>query len=158
MERINDLLHYHKWANKTLLKHLHTLPVDFFTQQLQSIFPSVANVFEHLYEVDVLWLNRLKGENETDNALCFSSIEEVENAYLLHNQECIDFAQKLLNGTTLVTYQNSKGETFENSYEEILQHIVNHGTNHRGNIGAMMRQYGHKGVGIDYIMYLRQKK
>ncbi|MEK3724277.1 DinB family protein [Paenibacillus sp. FSL H8-0034] len=37
---------------------------------------------------------------------------------------------------------------------ELVQHVVNHGTYHRGNITAMLRQLGHKGVPTDYIFYL----
>jgi uncharacterized damage-inducible protein DinB len=54
-----------------------------------------------------------------------------------------------------VIYTNTKGERFRNSIREIVYHIVNHGTYHRGNIAAMIRQLGYQGVSTDYIYYLR---
>ncbi|MBE3554365.1 MAG: hypothetical protein IMW85_05085 [Thermicanus sp.] len=50
----------------------------------------------------------------------------------------------------------SKGERFTNHLEEIIHHIVNHGTYHRGNIAAMVRQLGQTGVSTDYIDDLRE--
>ncbi|WP_313897918.1 DinB family protein [Brevibacillus sp. FSL L8-0520] len=35
-----------------------------------------------------------------------------------------------------------------------MQHVVNHGTYHRGNIAAMLRQQGYAGVPTDYVFYL----
>ena len=37
---------------------------------------------------------------------------------------------------------------------ELVQHVVNHGTYHRGNLTAMIRQQGYPSVMTDYIMYL----
>ncbi|MEH7531611.1 DinB family protein, partial [Priestia megaterium] len=33
----------------------------------------------------------------------------------------------------------------------------NHGTYHRGNITAMLRQLGHPGVMTDYVLYLYER-
>jgi uncharacterized damage-inducible protein DinB len=40
------------------------------------------------------------------------------------------------------------------SYADVITHVVNHGTYHRGNITAMLHQLGHKGVPTDYGRYL----
>jgi hypothetical protein len=48
-------------------------------------------------------------------------------------------------------------ETFSGvnmSYADVIIHIVNHGTYHRGNVTAMLRQLGFKGTATDYGFYL----
>lgn len=40
------------------------------------------------------------------------------------------------------------------SINELIQHIVNHGTYHRGNISSMLRQLGHAGASSDFVFYL----
>ncbi|MBP1966778.1 DinB family protein [Paenibacillus aceris] len=40
------------------------------------------------------------------------------------------------------------------SINELVQHIMNHGTYHRGNISSMLRQLGHAGASSDYVFYL----
>lgn len=47
------------------------------------------------------------------------------------------------------------GET-ELSIAEMIQHIVNHGTYHRGNITAMIHQLGHTSINMDYPRFLHQ--
>lgn len=39
-------------------------------------------------------------------------------------------------------------------FSDILQHVVNHGTYHRGNITAMLRQLGYSGIPTDFVFYL----
>ncbi|WP_379865959.1 DinB family protein [Laceyella putida] len=41
---------------------------------------------------------------------------------------------------------------------ELVQHVVNHGTYHRGNITAMLRQLDNKGTFTDFIFYLYVKR
>ncbi|MEY9869279.1 putative damage-inducible protein DinB [Peribacillus sp. B2I2] len=37
---------------------------------------------------------------------------------------------------------------------ELGPHVVNHGTYHRGNITAMLRQMGYASISTDYGLYL----
>ncbi|SMC66470.1 DinB family protein [Moheibacter sediminis] len=58
-----------------------------------------------------------------------------------------------LNQTIL--YQNTKGEKFENKIEDILFHIINHSTYHRGQIALLFRESGIEPLISDYIIYKR---
>ncbi len=40
----------------------------------------------------------------------------------------------------------------------ILNHVVNHGTYHRGNVTAMLRQQGYAGVATDYLFFLMDRQ
>ncbi|WP_238403164.1 DinB family protein [Paenibacillus mesophilus] len=43
---------------------------------------------------------------------------------------------------------------FKARYADFIQHLVNHGTYHRGNVTAMLRQLGHPGTPTDFGYYL----
>ncbi|KSU60585.1 hypothetical protein AS034_17300 [[Bacillus] enclensis] len=148
---------YHVWATRKLLGHLKTLPRDVFREEIQSVFPSVERTFFHLYEVDALWFSRLKGEPSPVDKKMFETLEECEMDFSDLHSEILDWLDDMGDGTVSISYQTSKGETFQNTREEILKHLINHGTYHRGNISAMLRQLGEKGVSTDYIYYLREK-
>lgn len=55
----------------------------------------------------------------------------------------------------IITYQNSKGVDFNNSIREILFHISNHFSHHRGQIISDIRQIGIDPIVTDYIFYKR---
>ncbi len=65
--------------------------------------------------------------------------------YILEN---IDLSQSL-------SYKNSKGDLFENKTEDILFHIINHSTYHRGQIMMLFRESGIEPILSDYIFYKR---
>ena len=55
-----------------------------------------------------------------------------------------------------VDYVNSKGERFTSSVEDILTHVVFHGSYHRGQIAVSMRESGFEPAYTDYIHAVRK--
>ncbi|WP_340066306.1 DinB family protein [Ascidiimonas aurantiaca] len=54
-----------------------------------------------------------------------------------------------------IEYKTTKGEFFTNTLEDILFHIINHSTHHRGQIFSEMRAQGLEPPLSDYILYKR---
>ncbi|MEH6948948.1 DinB family protein [Bacillus sp. JJ634] len=153
-----QLFDYHVWANDRLIQHLKGLPEAVFLNKVNSIFPSVAETFGHMIAVDELWYLRLKGNSlQQIVSKLFSTIEDTVKASTVLHNEIKDFLINMEDVEDMAGYQNTKGDQFNNKIAEVVQHIVNHGTYHRGNIAAMIRQMGYEGVSTDYIFYLRDK-
>ena len=57
----------------------------------------------------------------------------------------------------MVSYKNTKGESWTNSVEDILMHVVMHSAYHRGQIAADMRAAGHSPAYTDFIHGIRQR-
>jgi uncharacterized damage-inducible protein DinB len=55
----------------------------------------------------------------------------------------------------LVTYRNSKGQEFVNKIQDILFHVVNHSTHHKGQIIRDFRSQDIQPIVTDYIFYKR---
>ncbi|MCM3024666.1 DinB family protein [Heyndrickxia ginsengihumi] len=128
-ELAKQLVRYHIWANQQLISHLKTLPSELFHTKVESVFPTLAETFGHIISVDYVWLSRINKEKPS----------------------------KIQKWTfqTVAAYKNTKGELFTQTLFELIQHIVNHGTYHRGNLAAMIRQLGYQGTSTDYITFLR---
>ena len=60
--------------------------------------------------------------------------------------------------TENITYANSKGTEFNNSIQQILFHISNHFSHHKGQIISDLRQSGINPIVTDYIFYKRLNK
>ncbi|KKI90413.1 hypothetical protein WQ54_20865 [Bacillus sp. SA1-12] len=153
-----QLFDYHFWANEKLLQHLQGLPKGIYLSKVESVFPSIAETFGHMVAADEVWYSRLKGESLSQLATKkFRSIEETSIVSAALYNEIKHFLTKTENFERMIHYNNMKGDPFNNKMSEIVHHMVNHGTYHRGNISAMIRQMGFEGISTDYIVYLRIK-
>ena len=163
MTHANELYRYHVWANDKVLRHLREVPGDILRRELQSVFPSVGETLSHVYVVDNLWLSAMSGDSlETMQATLPSLQDEVNGASLDTFQtrfsEVVDrfqaFFERQPDLEAWSDYPHPRFGTLRARYSDIVQHIVNHGTYHRGNITAMLRQMGFAGVATDYVFYL----
>jgi uncharacterized damage-inducible protein DinB len=153
-----ELVQYHCWATKQVLNHLQTLPRKVLTMSLNSVFPKIESVLVHMLAVDELWFGRMKGSEQ--NYMEEKSGWPVQQFILAYErllEDLWNFVYEVEDIHTIVFYTNSEGKKFSNTIFEIIQHIVNHGTYHRGNISAMLRQVGYSTVSTDYIYFLRKK-
>ncbi len=163
MTNANELYRYHVWGNDKVLRHLGELPEDILHRELQSVFPSVGETLSHVYVVDNLWLSAMAGDSlEAIRASLPSLQDEVKGASLDTFQarfsEVVDrfhvFFERQPDLEAWSEYPHPRFGPLRARYSDIVQHIVNHGTYHRGNITAMLRQMGFAGVATDYVFYL----
>ena len=155
-EHCIHLLQYDHWATLKLLKHVQHLPEDLFHKPTESVFPSVAKTFFHMYRGDRIWMKRSFPHLILDESLNeFKDIATAEHHFIELHQMMIQSINEYYDELDEIVYQNDKGTTFKNSLNEILIHLANHGTYHRGNIASIIRQFGCKGTSTDYIQYLR---
>ncbi len=57
-----------------------------------------------------------------------------------------------------LSYRNTRGETFSAPLRDLLLHVVNHGTYHRGQVVNQLRQLGRPGVSTDLVVYQRERR
>ncbi len=82
---------------------------------------------------------------------------DIENLQKL-NSENYDHSLEILQHKDFaenIKYTNSKGQTFTNTVGEILFHIINHSTYHRGQLISLLKIEGVEPLITDYIFYKR---
>lgn len=161
------LYDFHKWSNTRVFKRLKELPKEVYTNEIVSVFPTLSHVMVHIYLTDALWLKVIKQDSfESIMDYLGKSRKEAEDRSL---EELEGMFEKLANQYELFLNEQADPErTFiiehpqfgklETNVFELIQHVANHGTYHRGNITAMLRQQGVPGVPLDYVFYLYEKK
>ena len=145
------LLDYNTWANRHLLACLLGGKV---------INNRTFLLFNHLLTAEEVWLCRVKEVPAPVQRLwelhpaasLQQMVEENSQAWYAYLQNCSD--QELLRE---ITYQNTKGESFTTRLDDIITHLVNHGTHHRAQIGSLLQQEKVQPPASDYIVYLREK-
>jgi len=56
-----------------------------------------------------------------------------------------------------VRYRNLEGKSFEAPLWQLMQHVANHSTYHRGQVVAMLRMLGAKAVSTDLVLWDRER-
>lgn len=163
MNNPSQLHLFNVWANQKVFEHLKTLPLEIYHKEVQSVFPSVSAVLIHMYQVDYVWLKAIKGEDFYDivatlgqltEELQAASLDEMEIKFKELSRQYDSFIRGQKDITSQTTINHPHFGTLQSNYADLIQHVVNHGTYHRGHISAILHQQGHKGASIDYIFYL----
>ena len=157
-EQLVLMYEYNIWANERIMNHLKSLPDGIFTKEVDLGFKSIAEVIGHMISADEVWFARIKGESPPSLARTpFTSIEEASSYQNILQTQIREYLISTNDIEKIVNYSNTRGEEFQNSILEIMQHVVNHGTYHRGNISTILNSLGFKGILTDYIAYLRKE-
>ncbi len=133
-----------------------------FNQQLASVFMTHA---DKAPEKSVKWFSHILNAHQVWNSRILSDthkfgVWEIHNVSELIGIDETNYANslKILDQGSLETeikYVTSKDDPFTNTARDILFHIINHSTYHRGQIAADFRQQGLEPIVTDYIFYKR---
>lgn len=165
MNHAKNMYKYHVWANKVLLERIKELPNNVLYEEVSSSYPNIAQTFSHIYVVDVMWLQVLKGMDMQEALEASMVILEKVNSYSLDEfvkyfeELALQYEEWMTSQRDLeqkINLNNPWSGARETAYSEILFHVANHGTYHRGNITTMLRQLGYASTMNDFCLYWYQ--
>ncbi|GFZ98274.1 protein DinB [Paenibacillus marchantiophytorum] len=154
---------YHAWANGRVFARLAELSEETLHQELKDVFPSLYAGLVHIYQVDTVWLAAVQGRSyeeakelraKVQEKTTGKSIKELEALFLELAESYRNFLNEGGVPQLVRDFTHPTLGVLEASISELIQHVVNHGTYHRGNITSMLRQLGYTGVPTDYVLYL----
>lgn len=153
---------YHYWANKQITDAILKMDPSLWQKEVDSSFPSLHHTILHLWDAGSIWWQRLKlQEVVTPPSAHFSgtTLDLVNN--MLHQDKLwLNWVEGATEAALehVFSYRNSKKEEFKEPRYQMLLHLFNHGTYHRGQLVTMMRTLGVKQVpGTDFILWARKR-
>lgn len=160
-----EMFEYHSWANRTILGRIHELPSTVLHQEVNSSFPTIAHVLSHIYAVDTMWYMVLTGTEMPEalqaciplNSQVLDSVEEYGIAYDALTAQYREWLQSEPEWEQTLLLNNPFAAPRHTHLSEIMLHVVNHGTYHRGNVSTMLRQLGHASIQNDYSLFWYQE-
>ena len=162
LQDLRTMLDYHYWARDRLLDALEALPPDQLTRDLGSSFKSIHETVAHTYAAEWAWYSRWHGQSPT--ALLppdqFPDLASIRTAWSQHEAKMRAFLDKLGDeGVSRVfEYRLLSGQAGASPLWEMLQHVVNHASYHRGQVTTMLRQLGAAPAkSMDMIAYYRTR-
>ena len=158
MKILFDQIKYNRWANTSLIETSAELDSISFRQNIESSFPSVQKTWIHIIWAEELWLQRWQGRAFFGelSILDYPNIESIRRKIDDLSQSQIQFLKSLKAGDEdkKISYENNRGENWEYSLGQMVQHMTLHSTYHRGQIVTMLRQLKITPPGLDYLIYV----
>jgi len=146
--RAEKLFQYDHWANSLIIKSVH--------QHRDQVRPEALQVLSHMMGARQIWFNRIKGIPVSEDLMQTAEIQELERSNDTLTLLWMDLIHKHDPASTIVEYQNFAGQKFSSLFSDIITHVVNHGTYHRGQIARIIRESGVQPPSTDYIVFARQ--
>lgn len=158
---IHLLFEYNYWAKARIMSVVERLTEEQFTKNLGSSHSGIHGTLVHIVGAEHIWLSRWIGKSEfklldpkdyLTRAIMQEKWDEVE-------QRMGEFVGSLTETdlSNVVTYKTTEGKQFSNPLWQMMQHMVNHSTYHRGQVVTMLRQLGVRPIGTDLITFYREK-
>ena len=158
LDLITHLYEYNEWANTRLLEKAASLSPDAVAWARGASFSSILGSFAHIAAAQIAWLERwLTGSNEvpTVELAKMPDLGTARAAFLASHIGLREFiaglsADRLESG---LRFQDSSGTAFKRPLWQLMAHVANHGTYHRGEIAMMLTDLGHSPGDLDFIYW-----
>ncbi len=146
LQDLRTLLEYHYWARDRMLKALDALTPEQFTRELGSSFTSIQDTLGHVYSAEWAWHQRWIGQSPKTQLPreTFPNVETVRKLWTQTEADVRAFTESLgEDGIHRVfEYKTLAGDPGSSAFWHMLQHMVNHGSYHRGQVTTLLRQIG----------------
>ena len=156
---LSESARYNAWANSHLVTLFRSVNEGLISQTVVSSFPSIRLTLLHIWDVQTLWLERLKGNSlkELPSKTFNGSNEDVFQGILVSSDALTDFIVSrpapFYRDKMTFTMLSSPDELHE-SVTDMAYQCLNHSTFHRGQLITMCRQLNILPIPkTDYIIY-----
>ena len=140
-----EIFEYHHHFNQKLITEIKA--------HLSHLPERTLPLFCHTLNAHQIWNARI--QNQTPVGV--NDVHSIDSCIALDSNNYYDTI-KIINNEDmerLVVYKNSKGQQFVNKVQDILFHVANHSTHHKGQIISDFRKEGIDPIVTDYIFYKR---
>jgi uncharacterized damage-inducible protein DinB len=170
-EQLSLLSRYNQWMNG----RLYGVPLDEEqrTREMGAYFGSVRGTLNHLLIVDSVWMMRLSGDRQrfalrdrdgvvirvsSSRQLVYADFSEMTERRSALDRDITAWVDGLTEQTLArdLRWKDSSEMEFEQPFADIVMHMFNHQTHHRGQVTTLIKQLGHDPGVTDYVIFAAQ--
>lgn len=155
------LTRYSAWANKVIFDAVAALPDGEATKERATLFKNMVNTLNHIYVVDLIWQAHLQGRDHgipALNAVLHTSLADLWRAQQEIDAWYIDWSDALSTAAAeeTVRFTLIGGNNGEMRRGDIILHVVNHTSYHRGFVADLFYQVPARPPLTDLPVFLRE--
>lgn len=164
MERddVLRLFDYHHWAADRLFDAMEAISAEQLDRPWGGSFGTGRALLRHVVGAERVWVERWNG-------FSLKAIPDLPKNYSGRDfraewekvkRDQRRFLDELSRDQlfTDLSYVNLKGEKWTYPFADILQHVVNHGTYHRGQLVHLLRDLGLPAPSTDYLLFVEARR
>jgi uncharacterized damage-inducible protein DinB len=155
---LRELFDYHYWARDRQLEACADLTGEQFLRPMGNSFPSIRDTLAHLVAAEWLWLERWRGRSPRsllppEEFPTPAAVRERWRAVETEMKQYLDgLREEALDSS--FSYVNTRGETWTYALRDMLLHLLNHQSYHRGQVATLLRQSGIRPPQVDLLFAL----
>ena len=153
---------YNAWANERLYDVVAELSEAQINKNLASFFGSLMGTLNHILVGDLVWMGRLDNGGRKPESL--DAILHTDFDSLREDRHATDRRiTNIVGGLTdqdmagRISFQTMAGQQCNDLLSEVLTHVFNHQTHHRGQCHTMLSLLGKEAPPLDLIYYIRER-
>jgi uncharacterized damage-inducible protein DinB len=163
VQDLQTMIDYHYWARDRLIEAIEPLTAEQYNRDLGSSFKSIRETVTHLYAAEWAWYQRWHGDSPTAlvPADRFADLAALRREWAEHEQKMRAFVGGLADADVMriIEFKLLSGQAGASPIWQMVQHVVNHASYHRGQVTTMLRQLGAQpGKSMDMIAYFRTRE
>jgi uncharacterized damage-inducible protein DinB len=141
---LKTMLDYHYWARDRMLDALEALSSEQYNKDLGSSFKSIRETVVHTYAAEWAWCSRWHGTSPAAllSSEPFPDVASIRRAWSENEARVRAFTDGLGDSgiDRVIEYKMLNGSSGSSPFWQMLQHVVNHASYHRGQVTTMLRQ------------------
>jgi uncharacterized damage-inducible protein DinB len=161
-ELLKQFAAYNTWAHQKIADVILSLPEEKQMTEVPSSFNSLYKTLLHMWDTESSWWQRMKlneriivpGENFN------GTTKDIVNGLMQQSRQWEEWVNNVSDMMLdhVFQYQNSRKEHFKQPLYQMLLHVFNHGSYHRGQLVNILRQLGVEKIPqTDFIVWSRKK-
>jgi uncharacterized damage-inducible protein DinB len=160
LRNLRMLMRYAAWADDRIFEAVATLPEGEATLARPAVFGNIVHTLNHGYVIDRIWQAHLEGRPHGFTARNTRTHPPLEALWVQQREIdawYVEYADRLSEPAVdeVVRFTFVGGGDGAMTRGDILMHVVNHKTYHRGHVADMMCQVPARSPATDLPVFLR---
>lgn len=140
------LFEYNFWANQ---KFAEVLVTNEFKH------PKILRFISHTANAQLIWFDRVNGKASDTPVWIEYPISEAIDLLINNSKAWLRYLNEQEDFARVITYTDSIGDSHRTALSDIIIHVANHGTHHRGQIALLLREEGIAPPASDFMYFTR---
>jgi uncharacterized damage-inducible protein DinB len=162
LQDLKTLIDFNYWARDQMLAELEPLTPEQFTRSLGGSFGSIRDTVAHIHAAEWAWCQRWHGTSPKalPPADRFPDLASVKTAWSDLEQQVRTFINGLDDAAVnrVFEYKTISSGAGRSALWEMVYHVVNHATYHRGQVSTLVRQVGATPRPTDAVIFFRARQ